>query len=328
MNKQLKYYNLLALVCLTFIFISCGDDDYALPSGGKDLQNDCIKRSLGPNLVENKIEFAYAMALPPEKGKIVSAKVNASIAGADGTYLEHNSFYTNGSGVDVGIKIGDPSVTNGTLTEVIYTKDTCAATLRYYYVIPEEARGKDVSFTFSATDSNGKTVSYKMGSYHISNMDIKLDMVVNSDSYLSIADMEVYTNSDMPAKADKVDLVYLYRRISGISFLHALVSPGADSEYLPDVTLPAGATNITPSQKTYGAIDQQLARDQYGVFIDDLDLQKINLTNAPDFSINLKKDSGLWVETADGQYKAFIYVNKIDNGRKSMTISLKRLKVR
>lgn len=328
MNKLFKYYNLLTLMCLSFLFVSCGDDDYALPSGGTNLQNDCIKRSLGPNLVGEKIEFAYAMALPAVKGKLVSAKVKASIAGADGTYLEHRSYHTNGSGVDVGVEIGDPSVTDGMFTEVSYTKDTCAATLRYYYVIPEEARGKQVYFTFSATDSNNKTVSYDMGPYSISNMDIKLDMVINSDTYLSIADMNVYTNADMPAKADKADLVYLYRRISGINFLHALVSPGADSEYLPDVTLPQGVNHITALQKTYGSIDQQLARDQYGVFIDDLDFREINLENAANFAVNLKKDSGLWVETADGQYRAFIYVNKIDNAKRSITISMKRLKVK
>jgi hypothetical protein len=46
------------------------------------LQNDVIKRSMGPNVTGTAIEFAYAMALPHTKGKLVSAEVEATIAGA------------------------------------------------------------------------------------------------------------------------------------------------------------------------------------------------------------------------------------------------------
>lgn len=70
----------------------------------------------------------------------------------------------------VGVELGSPSETNGGVTEVHFTVDTCASTLRYYYIIPEEARGREVSFTFSAESSNGQAVNYKMGPYKISNM--------------------------------------------------------------------------------------------------------------------------------------------------------------
>ena len=325
--KSIEYYFLMVIVGLCFVFTSC-ENEYEVPAAGTTLQNDCIKRSLGPNLVGAKIEFAYAMALPPSQGKLISAKVKASIAGADGTYLEHRSFYTDQGGDDKGVEIGSPSVTEGMMTEVTFTKDTCAATLRYYYVIPEEARGKNISFSFYATDSNGRSVSYDMGTYFISNMDIKLDMIIPTDSYLSISDMAVYTNENMPTKADKIDLVYLYRRISGIDFLHALVSPGVGSDYLPEIVLPEGVNRMTSLQRTFGAIDQQLARYQYGTFIDDLDFYQMNFSNASNFIVNIKKDAGTWVETADGIYRAFIYVNKVDNAKKTMTISVKRLRVK
>lgn len=81
--------------------------------------------------------------------------------------------YGSGKEMNKGVEIGSPSVTEGMMTEVTFTKDTCAATLRYYYVIPEEARGKNISFSFYAIDSNGRSVSYDMGTYFISNMDIK-----------------------------------------------------------------------------------------------------------------------------------------------------------
>jgi hypothetical protein len=70
--------------------------EYALPVAENVLQNDVIKRSLGPNIVTQGIEFAYAMAIPPSKGKLLSAEVEASIPGATGTYLENNSYFTNG----------------------------------------------------------------------------------------------------------------------------------------------------------------------------------------------------------------------------------------
>ncbi|MBW8327349.1 MAG: DUF4466 family protein, partial [Prolixibacteraceae bacterium] len=290
------------------------------------LHNDCIKRTLGPNVVGLDLEFAYAMALPQAEGKIISAQVEASIAGAPATYLENRSFYTNGSGVDVPVTVGSPSVNSGTKTEVVFSKDTCAATLRYYYIIPEEARGKTVKFTFSAKASNGQTVSYEMGPYSIAKMDMKLDMVVsdNNNSYISIADMAVYNAATAATNAANIDLVYLYRAITGISFTHALVAPASSPDYLPGITLPSGVNKSAKIWKVWALRDQHLARMQYGVFIDDVDFQEKDFTGAPDFAINMKAEAGVWVETADGKYRAYIYVNKIDNTKKEMTISIKR----
>lgn len=330
MNKKVKFYKILTFICATLLIVSCSDDDYSVPGGksGSGLQNDCIKRTLGPNLVGNEIEFAYAMALPKTEGKLAEAWVEASIPGDVGTYFDNKSYHTNASGVDVGVVVGNPSVTDGKTTTMTYVTDTCAATLRFHYVIPEEARGKNVSFSFFAKDDKGRVVSYKMGGYTVSAMDVKLDIVIPSDSYFSIADMKSYTASEIASQPEKADILYLYRRITGINYLHSFVAPSADAEYRPDVTLPAGVNNRTPLLRTYGAIDQQLARDQYGVFIDDLDLQKIDLSHAPDFAINMKKDGGIWVESADGQYKAFLYVNAVNNTRREITVSVKRLKVK
>lgn len=328
MTINLKY-SLLSLLCMSLSFVACTDDwAYEVPEAKTELQNDCIKRTLGPNLVGANIEFAYAMAIGNENGKLVSARVEASIAGANGTYLEHRSFHTGTGGQDVGVVVGSPSVTEEKVTTMNFVADTCAATLRYYYIIPQEAKGKEITFTFYVTDSNGKTISYKMGPYTVSNMDMKLDVVLPTDSYFSIADMAVYTEAEALANPSKMDFVYLYRRLTTVNFLHALVSPGGDSEYLPDLVIDPSVNNKTPLIKTFGAIDQHLARNQYGVYIDDLDFQKINFSNAPFFGINLKKDAGAWVETANGEYRAFIYVNNVNNVRREMTVSIKRLKMR
>ncbi|MCE1200105.1 MAG: DUF4466 family protein, partial [Marinilabiliales bacterium] len=255
-----------------------------------------------------------------------SAKVTASIAGAATTYLENRSFYTNSSGVDVGVTVGSPSVTTDVNTVVTFTKDTCAATLRYFYTVPEAARGKEVNFTFSATASNGQTVTYEMGPYAVTKMDMKLDLVCtdNKAMYLSIADLALYDAAGAAANPGKIDLVYLYRNIAGITFTHALVSPAASPEYLPGVTLPSGLTNSTKMSKTWALNDQNLARLQYGVYVDDADFPKLDFTNAPNYIINFKAQAGTWVETADGKYRAYIYINAVNNTAPSMTISIKR----
>ncbi len=329
MTMLRKYYSLTLILLLAVFITACQEEEYSLPTAKSGLQNDCIKRTLGPNIVGANLEFAYAMALLPSEGKIVSAQVEASIAGATGTYLENKSYYTNSSGVDVGIAIGDASVTTATKTVVTFTKDTCAATLRYYFVIPEEARGKSVSFTFSAKASNGQTVTYQMGPYSISKMDTKLDLLATDGAacYISIADMAVYDAAGAAANAAKIDLVYLYRSITDITFAHALVSP-ANTEYLPDIVLPSGVTNSTKGVKAWGLRDQQLARLQYGVFIDDVDFQQIDFSKAPDYAVNMKKEAGLWVETADGKYRAYIFVNNVDNTKKEMKLSIKRLQMK
>jgi len=323
---QLKYYSLTLLTSLVIFFTACKEDKYSLPTLAGGLHNDCIKRTLGPNVVGLNIEFAYAMALPKSEGKILSAQVEASIAGTPATYLENRSFSTNGSGVDVPITVGSPSVTTGTKTEVVFSKDTCAATLRYYYIIPEEARGKSVKFTFTAKASNGQTVSYDMGPYTIAKMDMKLDLVVsdNNNSYISIADMTAYNAANAATNAAKIDLVYLYRSYTTASFNHALVAPSASADYKPGITLPAGVFNSAKIVKVWALRDQQLARLQYGIYIDDVDFQEIDFTGAPDYAINMKAEAGIWIETADGKYRAYIYVNKIDNTAKTMTISIKR----
>lgn len=310
--------------------ISCKDDEYTVPTPKDKLQNDCIKRTLGPNVVGLNIEFAYAMALPAARGQIVSAQVEATIAGAASTRLENNSYYTDGSGVDVGVPIGEPSVNEDAVTRVTFNKDTCAATLRYYYAIPESARGKSVSFTFSAKSSNGESVTYSMGPYTIAGMDMKLDLAVKDGAacFISIADTAVYTAAEAAARPDRIDLVYLYRDIPNVTFKHSLVAPGANKEYLPDVTLPPNATNVTRISKVWNLRDFHLARLQYGVYIDDLDFQRLDIAGAPGFAINLKEEAGAWIETADGKYRAYVYINETDDAQKSAVISIKRYAVK
>ena len=325
-RKYIDINYISLLIVLLLLVAGCKKEEYALPIPKDVLQNDCIKRTLGPNIVGQNIEFAYAMAILPDKGKLVSAQVEASIAGANGTFLENRSFYTENNGVDSGIVVGEASVNQNATTMVTFNKDTSAATLRYYYTIPEEARGKSVSFTFSAKSSDGETVSYKMGPYTIAKMDMVRELAVKdgANCYISIADMAVYDATTAAANADKIDLVYLYRSIPDISFNHALVSPAANAQYLPGVILPNGVNNSTLVRKVFNLQDYNLAQLQYGIYIDDLDFQQLDLSDAPNYAINLKAEAGTWVQTADGKYKAYIFINSVNNSQKSAVISIKR----
>jgi hypothetical protein len=325
MSTFKKLYTICVGILL--LFTACSDDFQTEGPIGKILKNDCLKRSLGPNIEGNDIEFVYAMAIPPKEGKILSASVEASIAGAGETYLEHRSFHTNSSGVDVGIVVGSPCATTGGKTEVNFTVDTCAAALRYFYRIPNEARGKEITFKFSVKASNGETVSYNMGPYSICRMEMKRNITVSDGAkcYISIADMAVYNETEAAANASKIDLIYLYRSIPGISFGHAFVSPVTDPQYRPNVIIPPGVNNNTPIRKVSNLRDRHLADLQYGVYVDDPDLVTIDLTNMPNYAINMINELGMWVETQDKKYKAYIYINSINNSDGSAVISMKRL---
>ena len=59
MKKYNKIVGFVLLLCLSFSFVACdNEEDNTL------LKNDCLKRTLGPNVVGENIYFAYAMALP------------------------------------------------------------------------------------------------------------------------------------------------------------------------------------------------------------------------------------------------------------------------
>ena len=321
-NKNIKFPALI-LIMLTSL-LACTKQEYTIPDPVSQLTNDCIKRTIGPSIVSLPLEFAYAMALPKINGKLVSAEVEASIAGASGTFLEHRSFYTNSSGVDVPVTIGTPSTTVDKLTKVTFNVDTNASTLRYNYVIPEEARGKSVSFTFTAISSDGKTATYKMGPYAISKMAIKKNLAVSNgvNAFISIEDMAVYNATAAATNAGKVDLVYLYRA-TPTTFTHALVSPGADAAYLPGVTLPSGVNRSTKLSKVFNLQDRNLSNLQYGIYVDDIDFTQLDMVDMPNYALGLRAEAGVWVETTDKKYRAYIYVNSI-NAAGTAVISILR----
>ncbi|MGB4415450.1 MAG: DUF4466 family protein [Paludibacter sp.] len=333
----MKRYNYIVGLVLLFIlsvsFTACDKEEVKT-----SLNNKCIKRSLGPNVCGQQIEFAYATAIPPEMGKLVSAQVEASIAGATDTWLEHHSYHTKLDGIDTAIVVANPCVNTDNITKVEFSVDTCAATLRYYYVIPEAAKGKKVSFIFSAVASNGEKVSIKMGDYEIATMDMKLDLnLTSTNCYISIEDMAVYNATSAAAIPNKIDLVFLYRDFTAdsVKFDHAFVAPAADaSKYLPGISLPSGVNRNTKI-RVVGIKDAHLARlnlkkpaeDQPSIYLDDMDLRDMDMTNMPNWALDIINNDGMFVETQDGKYKAYIFANNMRTGRGQGTISIKRYTV-
>jgi hypothetical protein len=155
-------------------------------------------------------------------------------------------------------------------------------------------------------------------------MDIKRNLAVSNanNAYISIEDMAVYNNTTLGSLTNKVDLIYLYRA-APTTFTHALVSPGSDPAYLPGVVLPSGLTKKTKVKKVFNLQDRNLANLQFGIYIDDKDFQDISFADAPDFAIGLRAEAGTWVETADGKYRAYIFINSI-NPAGSAVISILR----
>ena len=226
--------------------------------------------------------------------------------------------------MDVPVTVAFPFSAEGKVSRVTFNVDTNAAALRYFYVVPEAAKGKEVSFTFRVKGSDGSTASYKMGPYKITKMDIKRNIAVsnNNMAFVSIEDMAAYNATAAAANPAKIDLVYLFRTTPA-TFLHGLVSPGSDPANLPGVTLPAGVNRKAKLQKTFNLQDRNLAQLQFGVYVDEKDFQEIDLRNAVDFATGLRAEAGVWVETQDGKYRAYIFVNSV-NANGSAVISMLR----
>ncbi len=319
-----RILNILLIAALGIGAAACSDSDN---DGVRPLNNKCLKRTLGPNVVGNELYFVYAMAMPYGTGSLESCTVEASIPGDEGTWLEHNSYHTNSSGMDIPVAVGTPSVTDGSATVVKFNTDTCAASLRYYYKIPEEARGKEVSFKFTAKAKDGQTVSMTMGPYTVCKQYLRRDITLTkARCYISLEDMAAYTLAEAREMPEKIDLVYLWRNKinQGIEFGHTFAAPAADRQWLDNLEIPETMNRDVKLRKEWGIIDGHLTDEpDYGTYIDDLDFETIRLDGMPDYCVNMKTQGGMWLETADGKYRAYIYINSL-KATSGGVISIKR----
>jgi len=319
-----RYFILMALFMASgFVLSSCSEEDEAT------LFNDLIKKTVGPNIVGNEIQFAYIMAAP--YSGLDAAYVEASIPGANGTGFEPYSYYTNSSGQDIGVTVAIDCTTTGGKSQAIFI-DTLAATLRYHYIIPEEAKGKSVSFTFSCKGKDGKFVTYQVEDQKVSKIQMRKGIVISSGNrcYLSLKNMAAYTLQEVQEQGltDKIDLIYNYKVVTGVSYGHSFLSPGSPSEFMEGAVVPAGTNNISKVEKQVYTFDRQLVIDPskepssggYS-FVDDIDFDTYKPGAALSYVLNMARGESVWVISADGKQKAFVQVNSVAAG--TMTVSLK-----
>jgi hypothetical protein len=346
--KWTKYIVLAAMAVLCF---SCSDDDESA------LKNDLIKKTTAPAIAGEKVEFAYAMGTV--NGKLAKAEAVASISGATGTNFELYSWFTARydmtvggvlyrAGNDVPLRTVRDVSTDGNVStatmedkiDEIYVNpavapetnwvDMIAATLRYVWVVPEEAKGKSVSFTFSAYSSTGEKVSYQTPAYTVSKIDMErlIPMTSGDVCYFSIENMAAYTRDEVTAQnlAGKIDFIYIYQAKLGLyDYKHSFVSPATDPKYIAVAgVVPAGSTNRTLMEKRVNVRDAQLKGSIPNVYIDDIDFQTLKLEDAVDYALGFITDDGAFMKTGDGKYAAYVYINNVNDGAATATVSIKR----
>ena len=327
----MKNIFVISLFCSVLMSLTaCSDDDNGV------LQNDLIKRTVSPLIVGEKIEFAYAAGTP--EGKLNLLRVEASAPGAVGTNFEPYTWHTE-NGTDVSKEVASECKTEGNVSSAKII-DSQATTLRYYYVIPEEIRGKEVSFVFSSVAENGEETSYKTPSYKISSMDMKKLISLSGEDdgarYFSIEDMKAYTRDEVSTGnlSSKIDFIYGYaakKSVNGNSYdyKHAFFSPSAEAFYPDGFVLPGGLEKKkTLMDKKLYVWDGQLKDDKNNaIFVDDQDLKSQTFENSSDYVLDLRAEGSVFMKSSDGKYVAYIYINKLQNDSKPAVIRIKRLSI-
>lgn len=325
--KKAFIINILLMAFL--IMTSCSDDK-------SPLKNDYIKRTTGPLIVGETIEFAYAMGTT--EGKLKMAIAEASVAGMSGTGFENVTWRTE-AGKNISTIVARDCKTEGN-TSSAHIIDAQATTLRYHYIIPEELRGKEVTFTFTCESGVDERTSLRTETYKISEMDMNKQIVLgvgNDDKrYISIEDMQAYTISEVEVENlySKIDFIYAYAAkktvgTTSYDYKHAFFSPAAVNYYPDGFSLPAtwAKKNSTLMEKKLYVWDGQLKNDvNTNIYVDDLDMQAKGFDNALNFILDLRQDGSAFMKTEDGKYCAFIYINALPSTNASATIGIKRYK--
>ncbi|MDR1225042.1 MAG: DUF4466 family protein [Tannerella sp.] len=140
------------------------------------------------------------------------------------------------------------------------------------------------------------------------------------EAFIVYSAEEVAANS---ALASRIDLVYAYN--SSADLTHGFFAADSPEAVRPGVVFPPGFSNQTRMIKVYSLRDRQLSNLNNSQHIDDLDFRQLDYSKATSNAIKMVAEGGLWLETADGQYRAFIFINA--TATDTVTISAKRYKM-
>lgn len=323
MNRTVTILAALALAAL----MSCSKGDRGIASG---LGNDCINRYYYvPYIAGTEMEFAYAMFMPKGSGRIDEAEVVCSTPGAPGTFLDNNAYDVDEYGQDRPHRMGAPCVEESGKYTVTFDVDTVAATLRFHYIIPEEAKGKQIRFHFKVKAGN-QVATFDTPDYYVRKMDMKLDIPMTKTScFFSMETMEAYTAEEAEAAGIPIDFVWGYSTAfttkEDRSFFANAARLDKFSAFFSQ-PVPAVQMNDTKNLYRFTIIEPQLGRQEFdGFYIDDRDFETLSLDCDSDGLIGINNRNGFWMETSDKKYLAYVYCNTLS--AEACTISIKRYKV-
>jgi len=278
------------------------------------LGNDCINKTYYvPYIVGTEMLFSYAMYMPKGSGHLSEARVQCSIPGDTGSYLDNYAYTTDNYGQDLPHRMGGKCSSEFGNYCVTFDVDTIAATLRFHYVIPEEARGKKVKFNFSVKSSDGQTASFETPEYQIRKMTMKLDIPITPERcFFSLENLQAYTKAEAEEQNIPIDFLWGYSSLFKDSADRSFFgNPARTSSYSTYFTKSVPSTvRDTPNMYRYTIIEPQLGRQEFdGFYIDDRDFETLTINSNTDVLIGVLNCNGFWIETADKKYKAYVYCN-------------------
>ena len=360
--KKHKLYLFFPAIWMVFagIFTSCEkQDDY------EPIQY--IKKTYGPIIVGEKYDFAFTVA--SKDGSVLrNMEIEATYAGATGTELDNRCYWTtptgftevvdgravNREGQDRSMEMLSNITSSGNVvkadirgdvTEMNFSNSgytSYAITVRFAYVVPEAARGKNVSFTVRWSTQKGSDKGYSTDTYDVSNMDMVKDVVLSDATdhsgkrYFSIADMTSYSLDDVNAasKSASIDFVYRYNSSdittsggSNVRLNHAIIAP-SQTVFLDTDYVPASWTKNDTWIELRKWDDMQLKGAVPNNYIDDIDLRTADIRGVSHAEYNLEINFGTVMQTSDGVYRAYVYVKAVNNNDRTMTVGVKRLKIK
>jgi hypothetical protein len=108
---------------------------------------------------------------------------------------------------------------------------------------------------------------------------------------------------------------------------HSFIAP-AHPLFLNAGYVPVGWTKNNTCIEVRKWDDMQLKGAAPNNYVTDRDIQNAELKGVSSAEYNLAADFGMLIQTADGIYRAYVYVKSVNNGNRSVTIGIKRLKIK
>ncbi len=339
-----KYLAAIAVLLICCVFSSCEKDEYELVK--------YYKLTPGPIITGDAVVFKFAIASNDESS-LNTWEITSSFAGQTGTVVDDKVYWTTRDGVDhdmvmlSGITASGNKISGSVVDGVTWGVgndpgySSKAVTITYNYVVPAEAKGKIIKFDVRYTTRQGSVQSYSTVEYDVSNLDM-VETVVLADPadgtgsrYFSVTDMTSYTLAEVEAqnKSAVIDFVYRYNNV-------AMTSPGGTDVTLNhSISAPTHTffldANYVPANWTKNASliekrkwnDMHLKQATPSEYVTDKALMTTSLSANSTAVYGLAANFGFVIQTADGNYRAFVYVRAVNNGDRTMTIGVKRLAI-